>query len=134
MIIIGSTSLNSVNPNNIETVEIYRDAEGPVQLRPLTANGIINLTLKKGIKPPIKSRTLAQIGKHLDLAGPMSYAVNTQPITDPNLRIANDAIAEIKITRTVASSNVLVDIRIDTGSYDPPAPPGTVRIRGTASR
>lgn len=134
-IIIGNYALYSINPNDIETIDVYKDADTPPQWRPFSADGIIHLTFKKNVKLAIKSRTLPQIGKHLALSGIVSYTVNGKSMTDSSLRIANDAIAGIKITRAASSSNVLVDISIASEVRDTsPAPPGTIRIRGTASR
>ncbi|WP_201982358.1 hypothetical protein [Hymenobacter rubidus] len=127
----------AINPNDIDKLRIYKGADAPPQWRPLTAYGIIDITMKRKAKLKVTSRTLARIGRSLALSGTISYAVNGMPVAWTDLRIANDAIARIDITRAVASgSDVLVDVRISNHIPPPPAPDPSgkprIMIRGTA--
>ncbi|MDO7849977.1 hypothetical protein [Hymenobacter convexus] len=128
----------AINPNDIDKLRIYKGADAPPQWRPLTAYGIIDITMKRKAKLKVTSRSLAQIGRSLALLGTISYAVNGMPVAGTDLRIANDAIERIDITRAAASSlDVLVDIRI-INRIPPPLPPDPsgkprILIRGTAS-
>ncbi|MDO7845509.1 hypothetical protein Q5H92_04005 [Hymenobacter sp. M29] len=94
--------------------------------------------MKRKAKLKVTSRTLAQLGRSLALSGTVSYAINGMPVAETKLRIANDAIARIDITRAVgSSSDVLVDVRITNRTPPPPAPDPSgkprIMIRGTAS-
>ncbi|MBC6611121.1 hypothetical protein H8B15_09315 [Hymenobacter sp. BT507] len=141
LVILNSTSiinwqLMDVNPDDIEDVIIYKGSDAPAQWRSLTANGIINITLKRSKQVEIRILKLIDIGQQLLLSGPISYSVNGMPVAETNLQIANTAISSIKITHAT-SSNTTTSVEIQTAVMEiemlPPAPPGTIRIRGVAS-
>ncbi|MBW3130494.1 hypothetical protein [Hymenobacter profundi] len=126
--------LTEVNPNEIETLVIYKGADAPLELRSLTANGIIDISLKKKNSFKAKSLKLSDIGKRLLLSGPISYSVNGMPVAEADLRIASAAIGNIKITAT-SDTATMVDVQTTSMGLKrvPPDPPGTIRIRGVAS-
>ena len=127
-VIIGP-DFPGIQPHDIEKLIVYKDKNTPWQWRNLATNGIIDITLTQKMK--LKSRSFADLGKGLGLAGPIVYTVNGMLVAEPSLRIAVDAIGEIKITRAASATTVAISVRSPKPS--PPAPPGTIRIRGLAS-
>jgi hypothetical protein len=133
----GLSGLSDLNPNDIENMAVYKGGgppnATPTQWRELDANGLIAINLKKHVKVRLKSQTLAQLGRHLQAQGAVSYTINGLPTTNGSLRIATISIEEVKLARTAAGTTVGVWLREDsqpTRTY----PPGTIMIRGTASR
>lgn len=134
-LITGMGGLSEINPRDIEKIVIYKGYPGdatPAQWRSLAANGIIDMTLKKKIR--LKSQSLAQLGRHLKVRGPIGYSINGQPATSSALRIATEGIEELKLARTGAGTTVGVWLLQSSSKPTPPHPPGTIMIRGTASR
>ncbi|UOQ65729.1 hypothetical protein [Hymenobacter volaticus] len=132
-VIIGD--LSDFKPSDIETLAVYKDKspDVPSQWTSLTVNGIIALTMKSKVK--LKSWSFKQIGRRVGIKGPISYSVNGLPVTGADLRIATNAIGEIKITRaTPTAPGTQVDITISTAQPSKSTyPPGTIMIRGTAA-
>ena len=125
-------------PNDIEKLAVYKGVNTPWKWRSLTDNGIIDITLKDKNKAKLETKTLAQIGKWLQLSGPVSYSINGMPVGESDLRIATVAIGEVKVTRgTPTALNTLVNIQIAHLTPPPPAPDPSgkprIMIRGTAS-
>lgn len=132
-IIVGDNFLSGIKPQEIRSLMVYKGgADTPAKWRSLAGNGIVDLI----VKARVKSETFAQLGRRLNLAGPISYRVNDLPVRDDKLRIATDAIAEIQIVwATPASPGAVVSIRTVTLPHEPKNdPPGTIYIRGTAAR
>jgi len=130
---IISAQLSGINPQDIKDLVVYKGADAPWKWRNLTTYGIIDITLKKKHSIELKTRTLAEIGALLKVEGPVGYAVNGMPVAEPTLRIATDAIGEIKVTRaTAAAPTTVINVQI-ARSIPTPQPPGTIRIRGMAS-
>jgi hypothetical protein len=127
--------LLAVNPKDIESVAVYKDKtlDVPPQWASLTANGIVALTMKNKVK--IKSWSFKQIGRRMGITGPVSYSVNGLPVAGADLRVATNAIGEIKITRaTPTVPNTQVDIVITVAQPNKSTyPPGTIMIRGMAA-
>ena len=136
-LIASLSGLSDLSPNDIENMAVYKGGgptnATPAQWRELDANGLFAINLKKHVKVRLKSQTLAQLGRHLQAQGPVSYTINGLPTTNSSLRIATISIEEVKLARTAAGTTVGVWLREDiqpTRTY----PPGTIMIRGTASR
>ena len=132
-LIIGD--LSDFKPTDIESVAVYKNQgpDVPSQWASLTVNGIVALTMKSKVK--LKSWSFKQVGRRMRLTGPVSYSVNGLPVVGTDLRIATNAIGEIKITRaTSTAANTQVDITITTARPSRVTnPPGTIMIRGTAA-
>ncbi|WP_324673884.1 hypothetical protein [Hymenobacter sp. GOD-10R] len=129
--LIIAPDFSGIQPNDIEKLMVYRDKNAPRQWRDLATNGIIDITLKQ--KRKLKSRSLADLGKGLGLAGPITYNLNDMPVADPSLRIAVDAIGEIKVTRADAvGGTIVLAISVRPPKPNPPHPPGTIMLRGMA--
>lgn len=128
-----------IMPNDIEKLYVYKGGpDTPRKWRSLTTYGIIDITLKDKSKTKLETRTLAQIGKWLRLEGPVSYSINGMPVGESDLRIANVAIGEVKVTRPTATvPTTSVDIQIAHHTPPPPAPDPSgkprIMIRGTAA-
>ena len=123
---------NGIQPAEIKTVMVYKGQDAPAQWRELVTYGIIDITPKQKIK--VKSSTLAAIGRKLGVSGPVRYTINAMPVADANLRIALDAIGEIKITQTTAETpTATIAVSVRQPKPSPPAPPGTIYIRGVAA-
>lgn len=130
--IIGA-QLSGINPQDVKNLVVYKGADAPGKWRNLATYGVIDITLKRKHHLQRKTRTLAEIGALLKLEGPVTYAVNGMTGAEPTLRIAADAIGEIKVTRaTEAVPTTVVNVLI-ARSIPTPRPPGTIFIRGTAS-
>jgi hypothetical protein len=136
-VITGLGGLDAINPQDIKKIDVYKNADypghsTPAQWRSLAANGILDLTLTKKLR--VKSQSLAQLGRYLKAKGQISYALNGLPTASGKLRIATEAIEEIKLVRTATSTTVDVWFLQVSSKPSPPRPPGTIMIRGTASR
>jgi hypothetical protein len=130
---IISTQLSGISPQDIKSLAVYNGVDVPREWRSLATYGIIDITLKKKHHLQLKTRTLAEIGDLLGVEGPVGYSVNGMPVAEPTLRIAADAIGEIKVTHATAAAPItLVNVLI-ARPIPPPQPPGTIRIRGVAS-
>jgi hypothetical protein len=133
--VIIAPDLAGFQPTEIKKMMVYKGHDAPTQWRDLATFGIIDITLKHKIK--VKSRTLMAISKDLGLLAPVRYTINAMPVANANLRIALDAIGEIKITRPTAESAVTtVAISVRPPKPGPPRqdPPGTIYIRGLAAQ
>jgi hypothetical protein len=124
---------DGIQPAQIKTVMVYKGQDAPAQWRELVTYGIINITSKQKIK--VKSSTLAAVGKKLGVSGPVRYTINTMPVANVDLRIALDALGEIKITRAPesAATTVAIGVRAPKPSALRQDPPGTIYIRGLAA-
>lgn len=120
-----------IKPADINKLEVYKSPNVPAKWASLGANGLIVFTMKTKVKT--KSWSFRQLGRRVGATGPVSYSVNGLPIAGAALRIATNAIGEIKITRaTPAVPNTQVDIII-TQPKRVMHPAGTIMIRGTAA-
>jgi|GEM_PF-2907283 len=136
-LITGLGGLDGLNPDNIKKIDIYKGGDypgttTPAQWRGLDENGIVDLTLKKKVR--LKSQSLAQLGRHLQAKEPVSYTINGLPAASGTLRIVTAEIEEVKLVRTLAGTTL--NVQVYAVSNRPPKiyPPGTILIRGTASR
>ena len=123
--------LGGINPQEIASVVVYKGADAPPQWRSLTEHGIIAITLKPGVKLRVKTKSLNAIRRQTKASSPVSFQVNGLRIEDPSLRVAA-AIAGLDVVRT--DSETIINIHLAPPKPTPPAPPGTIRIRGVASR
>lgn len=135
-LIIGLDGMSGLNPENIEKISIYKGgnypgAVAPAQWRSLATNGIIDVTLKHKVR--LKSQSLAQLGHHLRAKEPVSYTINGLPAASGTLRIATEAIEEIKLVRTLAGTTLSVRVYSVSNQPTKTHPPGTIMIRGAAS-
>ncbi|MGI4744321.1 MAG: hypothetical protein ACRYG7_54925 [Janthinobacterium lividum] len=130
-IILSGLALGVVKPMDIAKLDVYKGADAPAQWRSLTEHGIVNITLKAGVKPKFKTESLSSISRRLALTGPVSFELNGLRLEDTTLRVAVDGIAGLDVRRSEAET--VVNIR-----FAPPKPlvhpPGTILIRGTAAR
>ncbi|MBO0357957.1 hypothetical protein J0X19_08380 [Hymenobacter sp. BT186] len=124
---------DGIQPAEIERLMVYKGQDAPAQWRELVTYGIIDITPKQKIK--VRSSSLATVGKKLGVLGLVRYTINAMPVADANLRIALDAIGEIKITRAMESTvtTVAISVRPPKPSAPRQEPPGTIYIRGLAA-
>ncbi|WP_089333416.1 hypothetical protein [Hymenobacter mucosus] len=119
---------DGIQPAEIKKIVVYKGGDAPAQWHDLVTYGIIDIASKQ--KTKIKSRTLSAVGKDLGLLEPVRYTINAMPVAAADLRIALDAIGEIKITRATPEAPVVtVAISVRPPKPSPPDPPGTIRIR-----
>jgi hypothetical protein len=115
---------------DIAKLDIYKEPNRltPMKWRSLTEHGIVDITLKPGVKLHFKTKSLAAIRRQLRLSGLISFKLNGMRLEDESLRIAKDAIAGFDVSETV------VNIRLAPPKPTPPHtyPPGTILIRGVA--
>jgi hypothetical protein len=136
--IVIDPRFRNIMPNDIEKLTVYKDSGVPWQWRSLTAHGILDITLKDKSKARVKTKTLAEIGKWMEISGPVSYSINGMPVRESDLRIATESIGEVKVTRpTPTAPTTLVDVQIVRYTPTPPAPDPSgkprIMIRGTAA-
>ena len=132
-IIIGGSGLSGINPHDIAALHVYKDAEAPAQWRSLTEHGIIDITLKPGVKLKLKTKSLAAIRRQAKATGLVSFKLNGLRLEDTSLRIAKAAIAGLDVLRD--ESGTVINIRLAPFKPFPRHdPPGTIYIRGVASR
>jgi hypothetical protein len=132
-IIINGNGLNGINPQDIADLHVYKGADAPVQWRSLTEHGIINITLKPGVRHKLKTKSLTVIRRQTKATGLVSFKLNGLRLDDPSLRIATAAIAGLDVLRN--ESETVINIRLAPFKPLPRHdPPGTIYIRGVASR
>ncbi|NML67744.1 hypothetical protein HHL22_21290 [Hymenobacter sp. RP-2-7] len=132
-IIVGS-SLNTINPQSIENIVVYKGEDIPVRWRTATANGVIDLTLKPGVK--IRSVSLARLKRRQHLTGPVRFELDGRPLADTSLRIATAAIQELVMGAADNSgAGKVLNIKLVPWNSEPSKhQPGTILIRGVAGR
>ncbi len=125
--------LVSINPRDIADIHVYKGADAPVQWRSLTEHGIIDITLKPGVRLKLKSKSLAAIRRQAKVSGPVSFQLNGLRLEDSSLRIGA-AIAGLDVSHS--DGTTVINIRLAPPLPSPPRhdPPGTIYIRGVASR
>jgi hypothetical protein len=139
----GSGVLSTINPQEIDKIEVYKQGSGPAQWRSLTTPGILSITLKAKPKVKLKARSLAGIKRGLGLHGPVQFEFNGAPIQDESLQIVTSAIAGLDVTQPAPGTADKTVVNIRSTAYKPtkpqaaPAqpevhPPGTIIIRGLA--
>jgi hypothetical protein len=131
--IIIAPDFSGLQPANIKALKVYKGSDAPAPWRDLVTNGIIDVTPQQKIKPRI--RTLAAVGKSLGLLEPVRYSVNAMPVKDGSLRIALEAIGEIKVTPATPEMPATLNITVRPPKPGSPrqVPPGTIYIRGVAA-
>jgi len=75
---IGASPLSSINPYDIESIEILKDADATSIYGTRGANGVILITTKKGISGALKislnvSQGISKVDNHLDLLNTEQY-------------------------------------------------------------
>lgn len=88
---LQGADLNSINPNDIQSIEVLKDASATAIYGSQGANGVILITTKRGKtgKPVISytmDRGIARMGNKLDLLNAADYARNINAV-----RLANNA-------------------------------------------
>lgn len=132
-LIVGDNVLRNTDPKDIRDLHIYKGADAPLKWRSLTANGIIDMTLKT--KSKYKSETLASLRRGLKLSGKVSFLLDGVPLQDTSLRIAAEAIEGLDISRSTAGGANSATVNIRVVRLPPPLhPPGTIMIRGLAQQ
>ena len=95
--IIVNGTFATIDPNAIESVEIYKGQDGPPNLQNLDFTGIVAVEYKK----KIKSQPLAKLAKKLGASGPLVFALNGHPLPPESariLRIVPAGIAQYHLT------------------------------------
>ena len=126
------SDLLSISPNDIADLQIYKQKGGPRQWQSLTENGLVSITLKTGVKPKFKTKSLAAIRRQAKASGLVSFQLNGLRLEDTSLRVATAAMVGLEVLRS--DSETLINIRLAPPKPAPPLPPGSIRIRGVASR
>jgi hypothetical protein len=121
-------------PNDIAKIEVYKGADAPVQWRSLTEHGIIDIMVKPEVKLKLKTKSLYALRRQVKAAGLVSFKLNGMRLEDNSLRIATAAIARLDVVRD--DHETVINIRLAPRKPSPPRhdPPGTIYIRGVASR
>lgn len=95
----GSTdnALNSLNPNDIESIEVLKDASSTAIYGARAANGVILITTKRGKKGKLKiayepSITTQRFSETWDILGARDYMLQANRILKENWRFQNGLI------------------------------------------
>ncbi len=72
--------LNNINPSDIESIEVLKDADATAIYGSRGANGVVLITTKKGVRGPIRATLdiitgLGKVERTLDLLGTSDYLV-----------------------------------------------------------
>ncbi|MFC0518823.1 hypothetical protein ACFFGT_31710 [Mucilaginibacter angelicae] len=91
------TNLNFIDPKTITGINVLKDdAKLPAKFRNLNKYGLITIDVKAGTK--INTKSFKEIGKWLNMKGPVKYAVDGFFIDDENMLIATDSILGMEVT------------------------------------
>jgi hypothetical protein len=130
-IIVNSSA--SIKPNDIADIHVYKGASVPAQWQTLATNGLLDITLKRGVKLKLKTKSLAAIRRQAQSTGPVSCKLNGLPINDNTLRVATTGIEGLDLQRD--ETKTVINIRLaDQPSAPSSYPPGTIMIRGIAQQ
>ena len=95
----GSTdnALNSINPNDIESIEVLKDASSTAIYGARAANGVILITTKRGKKGKLKvayesSVTSQRFSEAWDMLGAKDYMLQANRVLKENWRFQNGLI------------------------------------------
>lgn len=141
----GTNALGTLNPKQIDKLEVYRVGSSPMQWRSLTAPGILSITLKAKPRLKLKAKSLAAIKRGLGLHDPVRFEFNGAPIDDESLQILTSTIAGLDVTQATPGTAAKTVVNIRSVPFKPagpqaaPAqpevhPPGTIIIRGLAQQ
>lgn len=90
-VVMGNLTLNSLDPNKIEQVQVYKTpSTETAKFDDLIKNGLINITLKE--KMTIESLTIAEAKKRFKLPSTALVFLNDIEVHDGNILIAEDLL------------------------------------------
>lgn len=99
-VVMGNLTLNSLDPNKIEQVQVYKTpSTETAKFDDLIKNGLINITLKE--KMPIESLTISEAKKRFKLPADAIVLLNNIEVHNENILIAEDLL----ITSSVITSD-----------------------------
>ena len=138
------SNLNLINPKDITGLNILKDdAELPANFKNLKRYGVVSVTLKAGVK--IKTKSFKEIGRWLDVKGPVKYAVDGFFIDDETMLIATNSILGLDVVLN-KFNDAEAGATINVWTLTPPNrkgllqmkrpadKPGVIYIRGLASK
>ena len=130
-LLVGDNWLRATNPQEIQSLEVYKDTNVPARWRSFVANGILNFTLKTPREPA--AQKLTELSQARGLAEPVKFTLDGLPLEDPSLSIATDAIAALEIIHLAPGVTGTV-VNIHLVRLPPtPSPPG-VYLRGQGNK
>jgi len=90
-VVMGNLTLNSLDPNKIEQVQVYKTpSTETAKFDDLIKNGLINITLKE--KMNIESLTITEAKKRFKLPSTALVFLNDIEVHDGNILIAEDLL------------------------------------------
>lgn len=90
-VVMGNLTLNSLDPNKIEQVQVYKTpSTETAKFDDLIKNGLINITLKE--KMTIESLTIFEAKKRFKLPSTALVFLNDIEVHDENILIAEDLL------------------------------------------
>ena len=90
-VVMGNLTLNSLDPNKIEQVQVYKTpSTETAKFDDLIKNGLINITLKE--KMTIESLTISEAKKRFKLPANALVFLNDIAVHDENILIAEDLL------------------------------------------
>ena len=90
-VVMGTLTLNSLDPNKIEQVQVYKTpSTETAKFDDLIKNGLINVTLKE--KMTIESLTMSEAKKRFKLPANALVFLNDIQVHDENILIAEDLL------------------------------------------
>ena len=103
-VVMGNLTLNSLDPNKIENVQVYKTPSSETaKFDDLIKNGLINITLKE--KMAIESLTVSEAKKRFKLPDTALFFLNDIQVHDENILIAEDLLKTSNIIQPDKKSN-----------------------------
>lgn len=103
-VVMGNLTLNSLDPNKIEQVQVYKTpSTETAKFDDLIKNGLINITLKE--KMTIESLPISEAKKRFKLPSTALVFLNDIEVHDENILIAEDLLKTSSIINPDKKSN-----------------------------
>ncbi|WP_028122534.1 hypothetical protein [Epilithonimonas tenax] len=103
-VVMGNLTLNSLDPNKIEQVHVYKTpSTETAKFDDLIKNGLINITLKENMA--IESVTISEAKKRFKLPSNALVFLNDIQVHDENILIAEDLLKTSSVINPDKKSN-----------------------------
>lgn len=103
-VVMGNLTLNSLDPNKIEQVHVYKTpSTETAKFDDLIKNGLINITLKENMA--IESVTISEAKKRFHLPSNALVFLNDIQVHDENILIAEDLLKTSSVINPDKKSN-----------------------------
>lgn len=116
---VENMDLNSINTNDIESIEVLKDASSIAMYGARGANGVIMITTKKGKSEPLRISYAGSLG----IENPTKVLKLLSPYQFVKLQLDLDSMESTSTTKTIAGNNRYInptgESNLIGGNYDP---------------